>query len=54
LFSFPCSLGVPCIHPVYFGLRPFAPFLYILLIKKKKRGKGKKKHIAQAMLQKGA
>jgi hypothetical protein len=30
------SLGVPCILPVYFGLRPFAPFQYILLIKKKK------------------
>jgi hypothetical protein len=30
------TLGVPCIHPVYFGLRPFAPFQYILLIKKKK------------------
>jgi hypothetical protein len=29
------SLGVPCILPVYFGLRPFAPFQYILLIKKK-------------------
>jgi hypothetical protein len=29
------SLGVPCIHPVYFGLRPFAPFQYILIIKKK-------------------
>jgi hypothetical protein len=29
------TLGVPCIHPVYFGLRPFAPFQYILLIKKK-------------------
>jgi hypothetical protein len=33
------TLGVPCIHPVYFGLRPFAPFQYILLIKKKKKKK---------------
>jgi hypothetical protein len=36
-----CSLcsffGVPCIHHVYFGLRPFASFQYILLIKKKSR-----------------
>jgi len=28
------TLGVPCILPVYFGLRLFAPFQYILLIKK--------------------
>jgi hypothetical protein len=34
MFSMFFSLGVPCIHPVYFGLRPFAPFQYILLIKK--------------------
>jgi hypothetical protein len=30
------TLGVPCIHPVYFGLRPFAPFQYIFTYQKKK------------------
>jgi len=34
MFSMFFTLGVLCIHPVYFGLRPFAPFQYILLIKK--------------------
>jgi len=29
------SLGVPCILPVYFGLRPFAPFLIYFTYKKK-------------------
>jgi hypothetical protein len=38
MFSLFFSLGVPCILPVYFGLRPFAPFQYILLIKKKMYG----------------
>jgi len=34
------SLGVPCILPVYFGLRPFAPFLiYFTYQKKECRGK---------------
>jgi len=31
------SLGVPCILPVYFGLRPFAPFLIYFTYKKKSR-----------------
>jgi len=30
------SLGVPCILPVYFGLRPFAPFLIYFTYQKKK------------------
>jgi len=29
------SLGVPCILPVYFGLRPFAPFLIYFTYQKK-------------------
>jgi hypothetical protein len=32
------SLGVPCILPVYFGLRPFAPFLIYFTYKKKRSG----------------
>jgi hypothetical protein len=32
------SLGVPCILPVYFGLRPFAPFLIYFTYQKKIEG----------------
>jgi hypothetical protein len=34
-FFFFFSLGVPCILPVYFGLRPFAPFLIYFTYQKK-------------------
>jgi hypothetical protein len=35
VFSFFFKLGTSYIRPVYYGLRPFAPFQYILLIQKK-------------------
>jgi len=35
MFSLFFSLGVPCILPVYFGLRPFAPFLIYFTYQKK-------------------
>jgi hypothetical protein len=34
VLSFFFELGASCIRPVYYGLRPFAPFEYTLLIKK--------------------
>jgi hypothetical protein len=37
VLSFFFELGASCIRPVYYGLRPFAPFEYTLLIKKKKK-----------------
>jgi len=38
VLSFFFELGTSCIRHVYYGLRPFAPFEYTLLIKKNKIG----------------
>jgi hypothetical protein len=37
VLSFFFELGASCIRPVYYGLRPFMPFEYTSLIKKKKQ-----------------
>jgi hypothetical protein len=37
MLSFFFELGASCICPMYYELRPFAPFGYTLLIKKRKR-----------------